>query len=136
LFILYERSPKKCCELKDIVIDLQQYPTFTGDGIKPVRAGGTRWISHKLSAMKRILSKFGAYIQHLSTLSEDSSVKSIDHAKLTRLTLSQLALTNLLKTLCEMKKLASKPLNEWATFSTTCAKFVKQGSGSMDTTEY
>ena len=33
-----------------------------------------------------------------------------------------------------MEKLASKPLSQWATYSTTCAKFVKEGSGS--TTEY
>ena len=33
--------------------------------------------------MKRILSKFGAYTSHLATLSEDSSVKAADRAKLT-----------------------------------------------------
>ena len=44
------------------------------------------------------------------------------------------ALTSLLKTLREMEKLASKPLSKWATYSTTCAKFVKEGSGSI--TEY
>ena len=83
LYYIYERSPKKCRELNDIVIDLQQFLTFNDDaGIKPVRASGTRWITHKLSAMKRILSKFGAYTEHLSTLSEDSSVKSSDCAKL------------------------------------------------------
>jgi len=35
-----------------------------------------------------------------------------------------------------MEKMASKPLSEWATYSTTCAKFVKEGSGSMGTSEY
>ena len=44
------------------------------------------------------------------------------------------ALTSLLETLREMEKLASKPLSQWATYSTTCVKFVKEGSGS--TTEY
>ena len=51
-------------------------------GIKPIRASGTRWVSHKLSAMKRILSKYGAYISHLTALAEDASVKSADRAKL------------------------------------------------------
>ena len=168
VYYIYERSPKKCCDLKDIVDNLQQFLTFTNDGIKPVRASGTRWITHKLSAMKRILSKFGAYTQHLSTLSEDSSVKSTDRAKLRGYYLQWThakyilgcalfidlltpcsifskvmqsdkidivaALTSLLKTLREMEKLASKPLSQWATYSTTCAKFVKEGSGS--TTEY
>jgi len=50
LYYIYERSPKKCWELNDIVIDLQQFLTFNDDaGIKPVRASGTRWITHKLS---------------------------------------------------------------------------------------
>ena len=114
--------------------------------------------------MKRILSKFGAYTQHLSNLSEDSSVKSTDRAKLRRYYLQWThakyilgcalfidlltpcsifckvmqsdeidivaALTSLLKTLREMEKLASKPLSQWATYSTTCAKFVKEGLGS------
>jgi len=40
LYYIYERSLKKCCELKDIVTDLQQFLTFTDDGIKPVVQGG------------------------------------------------------------------------------------------------
>ena len=42
---------------------------------------GTRWVCHKLSAMKRVLSKYGAYTAHLATLSEDTSVKPADRAK-------------------------------------------------------
>lgn len=37
---------------------------------------------HKLGAMKRVLSKFGAYTSYLLMLSEDSSVKAGDRAKL------------------------------------------------------
>ena len=50
--------------------------------VKPVRSSRSRWISHKLSAMKQVISKFGAYMNHIATLSEDSSVKSTDRAKL------------------------------------------------------
>ena len=32
--------------------------------------------------MKRILSKFGAYTNHLAALSQDSALKSIDRAKM------------------------------------------------------
>ena len=32
--------------------------------------------------MKRVLSKFGAYTNHLTALSMDSSVKAVDRAKL------------------------------------------------------
>ena len=35
-----------------------------------------------LNAMKPVLSKYGAYIAHLTQLSEDGSVKAIDSVKL------------------------------------------------------
>ena len=83
LYYLYEKSPKKCRELEGIVTDLKECFESDEGGIRPVRASGTRWVSHKLSAMKRILSKYGAYITHLTTLTEDTSVKPADRAKLT-----------------------------------------------------
>ena len=55
-----------------------------GTGIRPVRACGTRWVSHKLSTMKRVINKFSAYTAHLTTLSTDSSIKAADHAKFRR----------------------------------------------------
>ena len=82
LYYLYEKSPKKCRELEDIVTDLKQCLSFDDAGIKPVRASGSRWVAHKLNAMKRIVSKFGAYTNHIAALSEDRSVKSVDRAKL------------------------------------------------------
>ena len=36
-----------------------------------MRASGSRWISHKLNAMKRILSKYGAYTNHIAALSQE-----------------------------------------------------------------
>ena len=82
LYYLYEKSPKKCRELEDIVTDLKECLSFDDAGIKPVRASGSRWVAHKLNAMKRIVSKFGAYTNHIAALSEDRSVKSADRAKL------------------------------------------------------
>ena len=82
LYYLYEKSPKKCRELEDIISDLQQYMAFDDCGVRPVRASGTRWVAHKLNAMKRVLSKYGAYTSHLAALSTDSSVKAVDCAKL------------------------------------------------------
>ena len=82
LHYLYEKSPKKCRELEDIVADLKGAMCFDDAGVKPVRASGTRWIAHKLNAMKRLISKFGGYMNHLFALSEDSSVRSVDKAKL------------------------------------------------------
>jgi len=61
-YIIYTRAiVKERSELNDIVvIDLQQFLTFSCDaGIKPVRTSGTRWITHKLSAMKEFFLNLG-----------------------------------------------------------------------------
>ena len=83
LYYLYEKLPKKCAELETIADDLKEvfHLNDEGAGIRPVRACGTRWVSHKLSAMKQVLNKFGAYTAHLTTLSTDLSVKAADRAK-------------------------------------------------------
>ena len=41
-----------------------------------------RWISHKLNAFKRVLSKYVAYTNHLVALSIESNVKSTDRTKM------------------------------------------------------
>ena len=81
-YYLYEKSPKKCRELTELVSDLKECIDVDEAGIKPIRASGSRWVSHKLNAMRRILSRYGAYTSHLLALSEDHSVKSSDRAKL------------------------------------------------------
>ena len=81
LYYLYEKPPKKCRELEEVVSDLKECICIDEAGIKPVRASGSRWVSHKLNAMRRVLSKYGAYTGHLLALSEDHSLKSTDRAK-------------------------------------------------------
>ena len=68
LYYLYKKLPKKCCELECIVSDLIGCLTFDDNGVRPVRASGSRWISHKFQAMKRVLSKYGAYTNHIAAL--------------------------------------------------------------------
>ncbi len=82
LYYLYEKSPKKCRELEDLITELRERLSFDHAGVKQVRSSGSRWVSHKLNAMKRVISKFGAYTNHIATLSKDRSVKSTDCAKL------------------------------------------------------
>ena len=82
LYYIYEKSSKKCRELQEVIADLGEFVSFTDKGVKPVRASGSRWISHKLSAMRWIISKYGAYTMHLVALSQDRSVRSTDRAKL------------------------------------------------------
>ena len=82
LYYIYDKSPKKCRELEGIVNNLKDCFQFDDNGVRPLRASGSRWVCHKLNAMQRVLSKYGAYTSHLATLSEDSSVKSVDREKL------------------------------------------------------
>lgn len=81
LYYLYEKAAKKCRELAEVVTDLKECINVHEAGIKPIRATGSRWVSHKLDAVRRILSKYGVYTGHLLALSEDCSVKSTDWAK-------------------------------------------------------
>ena len=82
LYYLYKKSPKRCREIEDIITDLKVCFSFDDVGVKPVRASGSRWVAHKQNAMKRVLSKFGAYTAHLAALAEDRSLKPADRAKL------------------------------------------------------
>ena len=36
-----------------------------GAGVWPLKATGTRWNDHKITAMGHIIEKFGLYTQHL-----------------------------------------------------------------------
>ena len=48
----------------------------------PVRTHGFRWITYKQNALLRVIDRYGAYIAHLTSLSQDSSVKPDDKAQL------------------------------------------------------
>ena len=56
LYYLYEKSPKKCRELEEVISDLKNCITFDDVWSRPVRVSGSRWVSHRLSAMRRVLS--------------------------------------------------------------------------------
>ena len=88
LYYLYEKSPKKCRELEDVVAELRMcleathMPTSATGGNRPLRACGTRFVAHKVAALERVVNRFGAYHNHLTNLSEDRTVKSVDRQKL------------------------------------------------------
>ena len=83
VYYLYEKSPKKCRELSDLVDDLKQVFEFPDDGGNlPVRAHGSRWISFKRKALQRVVDRYGAYLTHLAALVEDTSIKSTDRQRL------------------------------------------------------
>ena len=51
-------------------------------GNRPLRACGTRFVSHKVAALGRLVNRYGAYVNHLTALTEDSTVKTCDKQKL------------------------------------------------------
>ena len=83
MYYLYEKSPKKSQELSSVVEELKEFFEFPPCGNIPVRSQGSRWITHKRRALQRIVDRYGAYICHLTALSEDRSLKSEDRARLT-----------------------------------------------------
>lgn len=82
LFYLYKKAPKKLRELKELHDSYKDGMEFLEGGFKPKKASGTRWIAHKLAAMKTCLDKWGIYIQHLESLVQDKSYPTKDRAKL------------------------------------------------------
>ena len=51
-------------------------------GTRPLRAHGTRFVSHKIEALKRMIDRYGVYMNHLVSLTEDRTVKATDKQKL------------------------------------------------------
>ena len=72
------KSPKKSRELAGIVVDLKEVFEFPKGGDKPIRSQGSRWITHKRNALQRFIDRYGAYLNHLITLSEDETIRSDD----------------------------------------------------------
>ena len=77
LYYLYEKSPRKCCELSDLIDDLKEVFELPGGNL-PVQAHGSHWITYKRKALQRVVDRYGAYLNHLATLTEDASFKSTD----------------------------------------------------------
>ena len=81
-----KNSRKKCHELDKVIAALMPYlePGDLPDegGSRPSWACGTRLVSHKGVAIGRLIDRYGAYLPHLTTVTEDSSVRAVDRQKL------------------------------------------------------
>ena len=73
MYYLYQRSPKKLRQLKELVDIYSDSFEFLDGGVKPKKASGTWWIAHKTRALDLIIDKYGLLMQHLENLSEDKS---------------------------------------------------------------
>ena len=82
LYYLYHKSPKKCRDLVAVIDDLKEVFELPRGGNLPIHSQGSRWIDHKRKALLRVIDRYGAYVSHLSTLTEDTSLKSEDRARI------------------------------------------------------
>ena len=91
VYYLYEKSAKKCLELNEVIHELKQRLEHTDlpaeGGNRPLRACGTRFVAHKVVALGRVIDQLGAYLSHLSVLSEDLSLRAADRQKIKGYTL-------------------------------------------------
>ena len=85
LYYLYDKSPKKLSELTELFQHMKdtQVDDFKLGTVKPIRACGTRWISHKLAAIRVAFDKYGLFISHIKEMSQDKSYASSARAKMT-----------------------------------------------------
>ena len=51
-------------------------------GNRPLRACGTRFVGHKVTALNRLVDRYGAYLAHILELTEDPRVKASDKQRL------------------------------------------------------
>ena len=63
------------------MIHIKKFLKFEEGSLKPKRASGTRWIAHKLDALKLVLDKYGIFIQHLQKMSKNVAYNAMDRAK-------------------------------------------------------
>ena len=85
IYYLYEKSPKKCRQLQDVVESLKASfgeGEVPKGGTRPLRAHETRFVSHKIEALGRMIDWYGVYMNHLVSLTEDHTVKATDKQKL------------------------------------------------------
>ena len=86
MYFIYEKSPKKCRALEDIVVELkaclEPSEISSKGGSRPLRACGTRFVAHKVAALERVIERFGAYLAHLTGMTEDPSMKPVDRQKM------------------------------------------------------
>ena len=86
LYLLYQKSPKKCRELDEIVNSLQMCVSNedmpASGGNRPLRACGTQFVGHKVAALNRLVDQYGAYLAHLLELTEEPRVKPCDKQRL------------------------------------------------------
>ena len=81
LFYTYQNSGKRLRELRVLHEILKDVYEFENEEVKPTKSTGTRWIDHKLRAMRLFIDKRGLYLSHIQNVIAGTTKKN-DKAKL------------------------------------------------------
>ena len=76
LYGIYQYSGKRLRELRMLHDILKDVYEFENGEVKPSKASGTRWIDHKLRAMKSFIDKRGLYLAHIQNVIADETKKN------------------------------------------------------------
>lgn len=76
LYGIYQYSGKRLRELRMLYDILKDIYEFENGEVKPSKACGTRWIDHKLRAMKAFIDKRGLYLAHIQNTIADETKKN------------------------------------------------------------
>lgn len=80
LLYLYNNPPKKCRDLIAGIDDLKEVFELPKGGNLPIHSQGSRWINHKRKVLLIVTDQYREYVCHLSTLTEDTPLKSEERA--------------------------------------------------------
>lgn len=76
LYYIYQNSGKRLRELRTLHEILKDVYNFENGEVKPSKSTGTRWIDHKLRAMKAFIDKRGLYLTHIQNVIADVTKKN------------------------------------------------------------
>ena len=78
LYHLCQKSSKELQELKCLYQAIKSDFEIYGEGVKPLKATGTRRFDHRIRAMGRLVHKVGLYARHMKEFidKEKNSKKS------------------------------------------------------------
>ena len=76
LYYLFKKSSKKLSQLKSLKKDLEKIYDFETKSLRPEKSTDTRWLDHKLRAMKKLIDKFGVYVKQIENSIEQSKTSS------------------------------------------------------------
>ena len=81
LHLLYRKAPKRLSQLKELHDIYKETLEFEEGCVKPRKANGSRWISHKLAALKMCKDKWRLHIKHLEKMRTKQSHQRIERDK-------------------------------------------------------